>query len=277
MRICQGLLALMLAGLGPSLAQAAPCGREVVLPASLVASPLVLLGELHGTAQIPEFVQGYVCSLARVVDHVVLALEIPADEQPLLDAFLASEGRAADRRALLDSPFWSRPLQRQDGRSSRAMLALLDAVRQHNQDRPARAITVAAIADGDELRMSQNVRTLVSGAGAGRPRHVVVVIGELHAAKHKGHSFDPGFESLGYLLRDLAPVALRAEFGQGSAWACRRKDRCEAGAVGGTRGAPLDRPFSISLMPPERKPGFDGRYDVGVVEASEPAFLGPIP
>ncbi|PTL80173.1 hypothetical protein [Vitiosangium sp. GDMCC 1.1324] len=48
-------------------------------------------------------------------------------EQSRLDTYLASRGTPADQDTLLDGDFWRRPYQ--DGRSSRAMLELVDQVR----------------------------------------------------------------------------------------------------------------------------------------------------
>lgn len=67
-----------------------------------------------------------VCNLLRSRRAVVLGLEYPVAEQRFLGDFLRSPTRQG-RRALLASPFWARATQ--DGRTSRAMLALLDWAR----------------------------------------------------------------------------------------------------------------------------------------------------
>jgi hypothetical protein len=60
-----------------------------------IASPgaMVLVGDMHGTREIPTFVGDLVETLAAD-HHVVLGLEIPAGETPSLDAYLASPGDA---------------------------------------------------------------------------------------------------------------------------------------------------------------------------------------
>src|SRR6185436_14170191 len=79
-----------------------------------------LLGEIHGTCEAPRAT----LALARQSLPARIGLEIDVDEQPRIDAFL----RDGDRAALLAGPFWTRDFQ--DGRSSQAMAALLDDVRQ---------------------------------------------------------------------------------------------------------------------------------------------------
>jgi hypothetical protein len=68
-----------------------------------------------------------VCRLLLSGRAVVLAIGYPRDEQHLIDELLHARALSS-QRALLASPFWSRPTE--DGRSSRAMLNLLDWVRQ---------------------------------------------------------------------------------------------------------------------------------------------------
>jgi len=87
----------------------------------------VLFGEIHGTVESPAFVANAACLALRAGFPVTVALEIPREEQPRVDTFLASAGMVADRAALLDSSFWQDKYQ--DGRRSQAMLSLLDELR----------------------------------------------------------------------------------------------------------------------------------------------------
>lgn len=54
----------------------------------------VLIGDLHGTREIPAFVGRLVSTLAAR-QLVVLALDIPREVAPALDAFMASDGGRA--------------------------------------------------------------------------------------------------------------------------------------------------------------------------------------
>ena len=91
-------------------------------------APLLVLGELHGTVEAPALVATLA---ARLLDSgaLTVALEIPAQDQARLDAYLASDGSTRAQRALLDGEFWQRAPERSDGRRSRAMFALIEQLR----------------------------------------------------------------------------------------------------------------------------------------------------
>ncbi|WP_457322997.1 hypothetical protein [Roseateles sp. P5_E11] len=263
----QTLLVLLSAAAFTGIAHGAPCKTTVDIPQRLRDSSLLLLGELHGTRQIPDFVSAYVCNLAAQARSVALALEWPEENQAAIDAFLDSDGRGGARKALLGSRDWSKPAHEQDGRTSMAMLVLLDEVRQHNKATPTRKITVRAI-DGDDLTMSRNVRALTA---TGLFSHVVVLTGDLHTSLVKGNMFDPAMEPMGFLLRDLHPISLVAEYDQGTAWNCAAS-QCEPHVV---LSMPTQRGarYSISLRPPKDRLGYDGSFYVGRIDASPPAVL----
>lgn len=104
---------------------AASCERISGL-ARVLHAPGVFVGDLHGTVQAPAFVKALLCHLLSSGRTAVLALQYPSNQQQFLWAFLHSH--ATDpKRALVASPFWSRPTQ--DGRTSRAMLQLLGWIR----------------------------------------------------------------------------------------------------------------------------------------------------
>jgi hypothetical protein len=93
---------------------------------------ILLLGEMHGTNEIPEFVADATCRGLRAGYPVTVALEIPTEEEPRVAAYLASGGKAGDQAALLTGPFWRETFQ--DGRRSKGMLALLDHLRSLRQE-----------------------------------------------------------------------------------------------------------------------------------------------
>lgn len=270
MNVTSKLISLAVAAVVHGSVFASPCSRSVDVPGRLLSSRLHLLGELHGTRQIPEFVYAYVCSLSERVDGVVLALELSAQDQALIDAFLASNGSIEDRKALLGSKEWSLPIRRQDGRTSAAMLALLDEVRRHNRSQPKRRIAVAAISAPNDTGMSANVRALMQSAPG---KHVIVLTGDIHASKEKGNEFDAAYEPMGFLLKDLSPVTLIADYEQGTAWNCREAQCAVQPAFAIPN--PRDQKYSISLTPPPQPVGFEGTFYVGKVDASEPAISSP--
>jgi hypothetical protein len=85
---------------------------------------LLIVGEIHGSNEAPDLVASLVRD-ALPTRTVRLGLEMQRSEQAPLDAYLQSAGSAADQAMFLKSPFWSM----QDGRSSTAMLRLIDTAR----------------------------------------------------------------------------------------------------------------------------------------------------
>jgi hypothetical protein len=89
--------------------------------------PASCLEILHGTQEAPAFVKAPVCQPPGSDRAVLPGLEQPSQEQRFLDDLLHAPADNVGS-ALLANPFWSRPSQ--DGRTSCAMLALLQWVRQ---------------------------------------------------------------------------------------------------------------------------------------------------
>jgi hypothetical protein len=67
----------------------------------LASRDVLLVGEVHGTAESPGFVAETACAALAGGRSVTVALEISVAEQARLDAFLASPGGATDRAAVL--------------------------------------------------------------------------------------------------------------------------------------------------------------------------------
>ena len=84
------------------------------------------VGETHGSNEAPSAFGNLVCNALESRRRVVVALERPSIEQPLLQAILTSARLADAEKALLDQPGWKNA---PDGRSSKAMLQLLPSLR----------------------------------------------------------------------------------------------------------------------------------------------------
>jgi hypothetical protein len=87
----------------PARAGQTPAARNdaPVVPSAVVEPHgTLLLGDLHGTQEIPAFVADLIAT--PVADQpVVLGLEIRRDRAPSIEAFLASDGGPAARDAVL--------------------------------------------------------------------------------------------------------------------------------------------------------------------------------
>ncbi len=258
--------------------QAALACREVPhLTPLLEPGATLLLGELHGTVESPEFAENAVCLALRAGRSVALGLEIPREESPLVETFLASSGRPEDRSALLASPFWSSSYQ--DGRRSQSRLALLDQVRRWRREgRPIRVVLfdrAAQPSSGQERDrwMAQELHEAITS----RPQDLFVALaGNVHMRIGRGVPWDAQYEPAGFLLVQALPrrptAALDVAYTQGTAWFCTSADAAscqvravkQAAAPQGTQGIQV-------VLYPDPKDGYNGIYRVGLLTASPPA------
>jgi hypothetical protein len=233
------------------------CGPEIGGLESIAAAPVVILGELHGLTSAPAFTGDLACRLA-LSQSVVLALEIPTDEQARLDAFLASEGRTPDRAALTSGPFWTGV---RDGRSSQARLDLLETIRQLN--RRGAKIRVRAI--DVKTNRDEGMANNVIAAARESKGPVLVLVGNLHARiAPKGEA-----KWMGEYVRDAVPgvVSLDNRYGDGQAWVCAPE--CGRRDVK-ARDGETDNRWRIELAPSDDKT-YSGVWRIGPARPSEPA------
>ena len=205
-------------------ADAPACDADATVKPASITARVVLVGETHGTDQAPAFVARLVCGLLAQGRPVTLALERSTSEQPALDGYLASAGADADVRALLASRDWA--TDRQDGRSSVAMLGLMEQLRRMRQAGLPLAVMAmvpqakkgSSQAEFDRLMAEQVGATL-----ARQPTHTVVVYaGTFHTAvASKMHQDIVGAPSVGDLLAAQQPVqVIGLRSGTGEAWNC---------------------------------------------------------
>ncbi|MDE0000512.1 MAG: hypothetical protein OXQ89_22440, partial [Rhodospirillaceae bacterium] len=95
-----------------------------------ISADVVFFGELHGNKETPEaFLAGVCQHLERQEGDVRVALELHTDIQSSLDTFMESDGGSEAVEEFLRHPHWRRGLNLPDGRSSVAMLNLVEALR----------------------------------------------------------------------------------------------------------------------------------------------------
>lgn len=195
--------------------------------------------------------------------EIVVGLEVPSDEQPQLDNYLGGSGEPSDKLDLLAGHFWQRPSQ--DGRSSAAILRLIDRIRAIKVsggnvrivaiDKPSSEISrdaAMARAIRTELQTSVNAR-------------VVVLMGNYHASK--APSSDPTFKSTAFLLSDLSPTTVLIGYRAGTAWACM-DGTCGIHPLSSKWAADRFAGFHSGVSP---LPGYDGTYLLETITASPPA------
>lgn len=219
---------------------------------------LLLLGEFHGTREIPQLV-------ARLVERyagegpVVLGLEIDRGEQRALDAYMDSAGDEAARQSLWRRSWWHRTDARHDGRRSRDMLALIEHVRRLR----AGGADVAVLAydvngdatpgdvDARDRAMAAAIRSAVEALPRGR---VLMLAGNVHAMKERPRSLPPQApRPAGTWLRDLHPFSVRITARTGHFWAAHGPGRHGPATADGARSrtGPATGAYDALVVLPE--------------------------
>jgi hypothetical protein len=256
------------------------CGMPIIgLAPRARPGAVLLMGELHGTQEVPRFVAQSACQAAVAGTPVTVGLELPVENQERVERFLASAGAEEDWLKLMEAPFWRSPFP--DGRSSEAVANLLEqlrALKAHGLD--VRAFVFDHPQLKGQVREDAMAATVLKQVKGGPERFYMVVSGNVHPRTVKGLPWDRQYRPMGLLLSEALDeddvVALDMAYDSGSAWICAADPkaanaRLECGvrpAKGRDNG---DRPF-IHLFSDRTREGFHGVFYVGKVTASVPAI-----
>lgn len=204
---------------------ASPASAMDLLDKAVEGHRVVLLGEMHGTQEIPALVAALIEQRAVRGRREVLALEIDSAEQRRIDRYLASDGSHAARQALLAGEHWTET--HHDGRDSVAMLALIERMRRLRA--AGHAVPVVAFdRQGRHERnreMADDLRDTIKHF----PRaQLIVLSGNVHAMTRRppwtmtdesGKPIEPPM-SAGRHLADLQPLSIDIDARTGAYWAC---------------------------------------------------------
>jgi hypothetical protein len=241
----------------------------------LESGTVLLLGEIHGTVESPAFVAALLCQAAAAGRAVTLALELPDTQNDPLAAYLASAGAPSDRQKLLAQPPWQ--AQYQDGRTSAAVLSLIDEVRRL---RSTGASVEVLLYDPDghgsaRQRERQMAERLERALQAAATDLFVVLTGNLHSRLIRGTRWDPQHRPMGYLLAQWMPerriISLAISHAGGTVWICTSSKSVDCGGVAVTGGGMGPR-NSIQWVGELSETGHHGVYFVGQVSFSPPAW-----
>ena len=253
------------------------CGLPILgLGKQVKAGGVLLLGEMHGTQEVPRFVAQAACQTAVGGTAVTVGLELPLESQTRIDTFLNSEGAEDDWLKLMEAPFWRSPYP--DGRSSEAVANMLEQLRQLR----SRGLDVDVFAfdhpkaqgQQREEAMAATVRHQVE---SGLKRFHVILSGNIHTRTKKGLPWDKSFRPMGLLLKEAlgSVVALDMAYNSGSAWICAVdgkgvKEQLDCG-VREAKGRDNGDRFFLHTWDGTNGDGYHGVFYVGAVNASAPA------
>lgn len=249
----------------------ASCAEEIDIPKTVQDARVIVLGEVHGTAQIPALAAALLCRLAQPATSVLLALEIPSEQQVAIDAFV--DGGASDdfERHNSNAWFWTRSFQ--DGRSSSAMLKLISevrAMRARGADVQVLAFDRGAKQRDPAITRDEVMARNILAAMEKRPGlKVLVLAGNVHAKKTAGSRSDSEFKSATFLLNGTKALSFLMRSAGGDAWVCSG-GTCGPRSGWGSPSAVLDRRRLV--LDDTVQPDFDGFFDVGRITASPPAY-----
>jgi hypothetical protein len=223
---------------------------------ALDAGHVLILGDMHGTEQIPEFAALAVCSALRQGRSVGLFVEWPSSLQ----------ARLADTTALLSDPFFAGTYQ--DGRRSGAMLQLVALAESWTRNGAQLAVIAMDPVDGDRnVGMAAAVRAWTTE----HPQSVaIVLVGNVHSRLTQGWRQNAAYRPMGLQLIDLGDKlrSLDVRYANGVGWNCQPD--CGVHLLYGE--AHGDR-WTIDWA--AARGAYDGTYYVGVPTASRPAVEKP--
>lgn len=222
---------------------------------------MLLLGEIHGTVEVPELVGDLVCAAAARDLPVLLGLEIPEFEQSSLRRFVYGEINECELTA---GRFWTRPFQ--DGRSSTAMADLLTRAR----DLRSRGASIEILAFDswdDPNHRDRSMAESVLRELRTRKHHVAIILaGNLHTPT-AGAGDGDGDPPMGvYVRRTHADtLSVRIDFAGGSAWICTETCGPQPLGAEGAEGR------TLVLHDGPDASGVDGVIHIGAATAAPPA------
>lgn len=253
-RWCGWLLAMLLAAMpSPAPAQAA----TAQLQKGAGAHRLIVLGEMHGTREVPAQVARLAAAYA-VDGPVVVALELSRAEQAAVDTYLDSDGGHDAHGALLAGGYWFKPVAESDGRRNVAVLGLIESMRQLRAGGRDVAVLMfdVAVSDDPQARdraMAAHIRRAFQALPRGR---MLVVTGNVHAMRFKPDYCAQCQTPMTSYLEDLSPWSVDVQALAGEFVACTA-DGCAAmqvrtfpGHAAGHGPMPAGAPYDAWLRMP---------------------------
>lgn len=191
---------------------------------------VIAIGEHHGNDKTP-LIAAEIAEALAATDDVILALEIQQQNQYGLNEYV----RTGDKYVLRILGHFAREYQ--DGRSSVAMVELLDQVK-GNPRIQILAFDPDFSMDGQDrdTKMAQNI---LKAIGNQPNKKVVVLEGNIHSATKIGNFFDPNYRPMAYQLSALAnsPIkssdvlSIMTRYENASIWACTNGNAADCGPM----------------------------------------------
>ncbi len=230
----------------------------------------LVFGEVHGTVETPAFFAESVCAVVTSGKRVLVGLEQPEASAAAFKTFLQSDGNPEDvGRFLRDSGWGLQAAQFPDGRTSEAMLGLVQRLREMRASGYELSVVPFArmtpFAEGESQTTYEQglASSLMEAGSSGAYDFVMVLVGNVHAYKIAIPAATP-FEPMAMHLPQAETVTLSMVSDGGTVWNCSPNCETHPLRVSNTEnhtGIVLGRNIA---------PGYDGIFSIGVASASPP-------
>lgn len=226
----------------------------------------IVLGEMHGTNEMPEIFADAVC-LTSEVSPTVVALELPTADQPRIDAYLTSDGGLEAKRSLLEAYIWNG--RSKDGRSSEAMFRLFERLHLLHKAGKVRAVIafqqVKFKGPPSKVEYERAMAEVIT-ANTLEGSHTLVLVGNVHARQAEvnfgGETYIP---MAGHLPKEKTLTLNIANDG-GLAWACGAPPECGPMTIGRKNGL-HKRGVVLATKPGE---AYGGQLFIGLATTASP-------
>lgn len=223
---------------------------------------LVVLGEMHGTREVPLLVAALVESYAAD-GPVRIALELPHAQQAALGAWVGGSARETAVASITAAdPGWSRDAGGNDGRRNLELLDLLDRLRElraAGRDVDVLAFDVAG-EQGSAAARDRMMAARLRDAYAKRvDARWIVVTGNVHAMKFKPAMCPDCQVPMVAHLADLEPFSINVFANAGAFRGCESGKPCgeigiKENAIRSGRVDAPDTPFDYDVILPRFTP-----------------------
>ncbi len=181
----------------------------------------VIVGEMHGTNETPDAFANLVCLAATTGRPVTVALEYSGDGQSVINTYLASDGNAQARSALLTLPLWNAEMQ--DGRGSVAFLRLWDRLRRMKQAGKITGVVASDVGTSTPPGQERNAWMAKAWTAIPEPDHgiVLALVGNVHAMRKPIAFLADTIIPAGSLMPAKQTITVNVVGSGGKAWNCQ--------------------------------------------------------
>lgn len=194
-----------------------------------IHSNTIVVGESHGTQEMPKFAGELACHFVKSGETVLLGLEMPSSLQTAINAYHASEGSIEQKRELLRHPFWMYTADY--GMASQAIFELLELSRKlkmqgfdikpfaYDESLKDRAEKLSPNEKSDFVRDFQMAHNIALRSAQYENARLIILSGNNHVRKNQSSSM------VFYLSKMQSIFSIGFSDLGGTAWQCTGKTR----------------------------------------------------